>query len=248
MNRQIKRYGWIPDLPDHRDKYYSLAPDVVLPPQTDLRGLMPPVYDQKDIGSCTGNSTAGALQFDELKDAMSEQDIPSRLWIYYQARLREGTPDQDSGAMLRDCAWVAADIGWVNEHQWPYDPPSFASPPPGLVPIEKALQYFRIDQIENSLKTCLAEGYPFVFGFTVYQSFEGADVAKTGIVPMPTKDEAVLGGHAVMAVGYDDQTRRFTVRNSWGELWGDLGYFYMPYDYLLNPDLAQDFWTFRRVG
>ena len=97
------------------------------------------------------------------------------------------------------------------------------------------------------MKGCLAQGYPFVFGFTVYESFESQPVAQTGVVPMPASGEAVLGGHAVMAVGYDDSQQRFIVRNSWGNGWGMQGYFTIPYAYLLDSHLASDFWTIRLV-
>jgi C1A family cysteine protease len=97
------------------------------------------------------------------------------------------------------------------------------------------------------MKGCLAAGYPIVFGFTVYESFESPQVAKTGIAPLPSASEAVVGGHAVAAVGYDDSQRTFLVRNSWGEGWGMKGYFTMPYAYLLQSDLSSDFWTIRLV-
>lgn len=248
--RQIRRMGWIPQLPDHRDHRYPKLTGVVLPPSIDLRGLMPAVYDQGQLGSCTANAIAAALQFDSLKDAMSDQAVPSRLWIYYQERVIEGTVGQDAGAMLRDGAKAVATVGWVDESAWPYDISTFTSPPAGLAPFEKALEYLAVDQDESAVKGCLAEGYPMVFGFTVYDSFESSQVASTGIVPMPGQDENVLGGHAVVAVGYDDATRRFLVRNSWGSDWGGsmAGYCSMPYDYLLNSDLASDFWTYRRIG
>jgi C1A family cysteine protease len=99
----------------------------------------------------------------------------------------------------------------------------------------------------TELKSCLAAGNPFVFGFTVYQSFESATVAQTGVLPMPGKTESVLGGHAVMAAGYDDNKNAFIVRNSWGDAWGQKGYFYMPYDYITSTDLADDFWTITQV-
>ena len=95
------------------------------------------------------------------------------------------------------------------------------------------------------MKGCLAAGYPFVFGFTVYQSFESKDVAQTGNVPMPAANEQIVGGHAVVAAGYDDEEQLFICRNSWGPKWGDAGYFYMPYAYLLDNNLSADFWTIR---
>jgi C1A family cysteine protease len=246
--RKINGMGWIPQFPDHRDRRLPKLTGVVLPSSVDLRGLMPAVYDQKELGSCTSNAIAAALQLDALKDAMSDQAVPSRLWIYYQERVIEHTVGQDSGAMLRDGAKAVSTVGCVDESAWPYDISTFMTPPLGLVPFYKALEYLAVDQDESSVKGCLAEGYPMVFGFTVYDSFESSQVARTGIVPMPGQGEDVLGGHAVLAVGYDDATRRFMVRNSWGDAWGQAGYFEMPYDYLLNGDLATDFWTYRRIG
>jgi C1A family cysteine protease len=97
------------------------------------------------------------------------------------------------------------------------------------------------------MRTCLADGFPFVFGFTVYENFESRQVARTGVLNMPQQAERVVGGHAVMAVGYIDAAKRFIVRNSWGTAWGKKGYFSMPFDYLVDSDLAADFWTIRLV-
>jgi C1A family cysteine protease len=97
------------------------------------------------------------------------------------------------------------------------------------------------------MQGCLASGYPFVFGFTVYESFESNAVAQTGDMPMPKSGEKVVGGHAVLAVGFDNEDRVFIVRNSWGDGWGDAGYFYIPYAYLLDDNLADDLWTIRLV-
>src|SRR5262249_38413268 len=105
--------------------------------------------------------------------------------------------------------------------------------------------YLRLQNLRE-MKQCLADGFPFVFGFSVYESFESPQVARTGIMPMPSRSEKLLGGHAVMAVGYDDETDKLFVRNSWGTKWGEKGYFWMPYAYLENPGLARDFWTIRK--
>ena len=102
-------------------------------------------------------------------------------------------------------------------------------------------------RVLNQIKGCLAHGYPFVFGFPVYESFESQEVAKTGVVPMPGSSEQMLGGHAVLAVGYDDATQRFLVRNSWGDGWGMGGYFTMPYAYLMDRGLSSDFWAILSV-
>ncbi len=107
--------------------------------------------------------------------------------------------------------------------------------------------YSRLTQTLNQLKGCLASGYPFVFGFTVYESFESPEVAKSGVMPMPAASEKVLGGHAVVAAGYNDASQRFIVRNSWGSKWGQKGCFTMPYAYITESNLADDFWTIRLV-
>ncbi len=111
----------------------------------------------------------------------------------------------------------------------------------------KALSYQRVDRDLTQMKGCLASGYPFVFGFTVYDSFESEAVAKTGKLNLPGKQEKVVGGHAIMCVGYDDRASRFIIRNSWGDSWGMNGYFTMPYAYVTNDNLSDDFWTIRIV-
>jgi C1A family cysteine protease len=117
----------------------------------------------------------------------------------------------------------------------------------GLVGLTRLVLMQQPAPFEAPMKGCLASGYPFVFGFTVYDSFESQQVANTGIVPMPASGESVVGGHAVMAVGYDDSQHRFIVRNSWGSGWGMQGYFTIPYAYLTEANLSSDFWTIRLV-
>ncbi len=243
-------YGWSPDLPDHRDLLYAAvrrAP-VALPAAVDLRPGCPPVEDQGALGSCTANAIVGALEYLELKDKLPLVDL-SRLFVYYNERVMEHTVQSDAGAQIRDGIKSVAKQGVCSEAKWPYLISKFTVKPTAACYKEalkhRIVEYHRLITFDD-MRSCLAEGYPFVFGFTVYESFESQTVAKTGTVPMPRKSERVLGGHAVLGVGYNDKQKRFIVRNSWGTGWGKQGYFTMPYAYLSNPDLASDFWAVHR--
>jgi C1A family cysteine protease len=258
-------YGWMPDLPDNRDHLYAapMAKLRRLPASADLRKQCPSVYNQGQIGSCTANAIAAAIQFDRKKQKLSDF-TPSRLFIYYNERSMEHSVPLDNGAQIRDGIKSVGKIGACPEKEWPYDDtpadPNTNVWSTGAKPAQKpskdcykdakkfrAVSYQRVDRTLSQMKGCLADGYPFVFGFTVYDAFEGAEVEKTGVLNMPLPGEGVVGGHAVLAVGYDDKTQCFMVRNSWGTRWGKRGYFTMPYSYLLTENLSDDFWTIRVV-
>lgn len=246
-----RNYGWIPDLPDQRDyKFTHFSGTQQLPSKVDLHAACPPVYDQGELGSCTANALAAAVDFERNRQKLPFLN-PSRLFVYYNERAIEGTVEQDSGATLRDGMKSIATQGVCPETMWPYNIDQFVQKPAASCYVtaaqHKALQYSRLSQDVPSMKSCLAAGFPFAFGFTVYQSFETDAVSKTGKVPMPGVTEKALGGHAVLAVGYSDASQRFLVRNSWGSSWGINGYFTMPYEYLTNSDLADDLWTVRLV-
>jgi C1A family cysteine protease len=253
MSRKNQKYGWVPDLPDYRDYLYvsPFRASEVLPERVDLRSLCPPPYDQGKLGSCTANAIAGVLEFDQLKEDLSSVFVPSRLFIYYNERVIEGTIESDSGAQIRDGIKCVGRQGVCTEDEWPYEISKFAEKPPTSCYKDalehRAISYKRVRRDLQHMKGCLAEGYPFVFGFTVFESFESDAVAKTGEVPLPQHGEKPVGGHAVVAVGYDEDTQRFLVRNSWGASWGLDGYCTMPYAYLTNRGLASDFWTVRTV-
>lgn len=249
----FKKYGWKRDLPDKRDKYFEtnyLSCVVNQVKNVDLREMCPPVYNQGELGSCTANALVCAIQYDELKQNLENQ-VPSRLFIYYNERYIEGTIDQDTGASLRDGVKCINKIGYCNETQWPYDIKKFTEKPEqscyDYARKHKSLNYQRVQQDETHLKSILSMGFPIVFGISVYQSFESENVAKTGMVPMPEKEERMLGGHAIVLVGFDDVNRLFIFRNSWGEEWGEKGYGYLPFDYVCDKDLASDFWVVNKV-
>lgn len=262
---QIGRFGWVPDLPDARDHLYA-APRIAvanLPASVDLSGDLPKAYDQGRIGSCTANAIAGAFEFALHKQALPDF-MPSRLFIYYNERVMENSVPYDAGAMIRDGVKSVNKQGTCSEDEWPYDdtPPDFdggtwpdaakAGQKPDDSCYEAALNhtatsYQRVQPVLDQLKGCLADGFPVIFGFSVYASFMSEKVAKSGVVPMPKSSESLLGGHAVLAVGYSEKDKRFLVRNSWGTGWGKDGHFTMPYAYLTTRGLASDFWTIRVV-
>ena len=250
--RQIKQFGWIPDIPDARDFMFAASDSVLMAllKKVNLTSKMPPVYDQGQLGSCTANAIGAAFEYEQLQQKQKDF-MPSRLFIYYNERAIEGTIDSDSGAMIRDGIKSAAKLGVCSEDTWPYDITRFTEKPLKTAYTEakrhQVVLYRRVIPNLHQMQGCLASGYPFVFGFTVYESFMTPQVAKTGEVPLPPRSEQVLGGHAVLAVGYDDGSQRFIVRNSWGTKWGKRGYCTMPYGYLTDPSLAGDFWAIYTV-
>jgi C1A family cysteine protease len=245
-----RKLGWLKQLPDHRDKLYSIPiyiRTMVLPPSVDLREVEPEIYDQGSLGSCTANALAGAYEYDERKQN-KEHFMPSRLFIYYNERVMIGTVNSDSGANLRDGIKTMAKDGVCSEDEWPYKIWKFKSKP-----CRKQYRDALKDQIQEysalsndavNLRSCLADGYPFVFGFSVFESFW--NIGPDGIMPMPKPNERVEGGHAVMCVGYDDSKQLYIIRNSWGSGWGDKGYFYMPYQFM-HSNNCDDFWTIKFV-
>ena len=248
--------GWIPDTPDQRD--YTYKPTLKLsrkvPNIVDLRDQMPPVYNQGPLGSCTAQALAAAFDFNRQKQGVPFMD-PSRLFIYWNERDMEGTVAVDAGAQLRTGVKVLVRYGTPQEDDWPYLITKFRDKPPKTAYDEaeknQTLTYQRIlrsdDGTCSDMFSCLNEGFPFVTGFMVYESFELAKTVRTGVVPLPKKDEQPLGGHAIVVVGYDMQKEHFICRNSWGREWGDNGYCYMPFEYLQRSDLASDQWTLRSV-
>lgn len=205
---------------------------------------MPPVYDQGNIGSCTANALVAIFQFDE------PTFYGSRLFLYYNERKIENHIPKDSGASLSSGIMALQVFGLCSDTTWPYDETKFAVNPPVSAYKEalrnRALQVKNIKQDATSMKRYLSLGLPFVVGIAVFEEFESDAVAKTGYVPMPTKESQFLGGHAVVCCGYTENNY-WIMRNSWGENWGVKGYFYLPFDYLLVRSLSSDLWGIQVV-
>lgn len=255
LSYSTNKYGWRRDKPDERDviahfsknkaKYFNGISDV------DLRPKCPAVYDQGQLGSCTANGIGAVYQFDESKQGNTSDFVPSRLFIYYNERAMEGTVSQDAGAEIRDGIKSINTTGVCPETDWPYDISKFTYKPTqncyDIAKNDRSLKYRRVQQSLDQIKLALSEGFPIVFGFMVYSSFESQQVSETGIVPYPKPDETLLGGHCVVIVGFKEKEKQFIVRNSWGASWGDEGYCYFPYKFILNPNLASDFWIVESV-
>lgn len=249
----VKKLGWKKDLPDFRDRVLSLpaSKKEKLAPKVDLRPAEHfEIYDQGNLGSCTANALCAAFHFDQVKEGVTDF-VPSRLFVYYNERAMEGNVSSDSGAYLRDGVKSLSKVGVCHETVWPYDVSTFTEKPLDKCYDEAtkntAKEYARVPQTVEDMKACIAAGFPFVFGFAVLSSFFSEEVSQTGNMPMPQPEDYVLGGHAVQACGYDDEKQVMIVRNSWGEEWGDKGYFYMPYDYISDPNMAADFWAIKFV-
>ena len=275
MNKKRLSFGWIPDGPDLRDydeKAKSIksmlksigvadASKVATPPSVDLRCWCSRIEDQEDIGSCTANAGVGLVEFFERK-AFSKHIDASRLFLYKVTRNLQGWTG-DTGAYLRDTMKAMVLFGIPPEDYWQYITSDFEKEPTAFcyafAQNYQAIEYYRLDPpgisrqaLISRIKVNLSASLPSMFGFTVYDSIVQAQ--NDGKIPFPSAGEKRRGGHAVVAVGYDDEveikndndgsatTGAFLIRNSWGEGWGDQGYGWLPYDYIMRW-LAVDWWS-----
>lgn len=254
MSRNRSRFhklGWIPDVPDTRDVPFKTVfrLPAKLPPSADLRSLCSDIEDQCELGSCTAQALVGALEFLQLAAIREGMDCEfadlSRLFVYYNTREAMGTVHEDSGAMLRTGIKELKRRGSCRESQWPYIIKRFTNKPSKPCYDEamdhQVTGYQRLASLRE-MKSCLSIGLPFVFGFAVYEHVMSDTVASSGRIRMPGRSERMLGGHAVMAVGYDDSDGHLLFRNSWGAGWGKAGYGELPYAYAESRELSDDFW------
>ncbi len=267
--------GWLPDYPDFRDytpehetiksmltRAKAATPPKAIPLTADLRPWCSPIEDQKNIGSCTANAGVGIYEYFERR-AFGKHVDASRLFLYKVTRNMSHWTG-DTGAFLRTTMGALALFGTPPEEYWPYVTADFDKEPPAFcyafAQSFQALNYYRLDppgttkaDLLTRIKTNLAAGLPSMFGFTVYNSISQASA--TGKIPYPTAGEKIAGGHAIVAVGYDDAMKikntnagaaetkgALLIRNSWGTGWGAAGYGWLPYEYVLKG-LATDWWS-----
>jgi len=248
---QFNQYGWKPDLPDHRDKILKYPRARTLPSKVDLRDLCPPVYNQNGFGTSTICAVLSAYQFNQKRIITGELLVPSRLFTYYNVRSMNNSTDRDSGSSIRDCIKAINKYGMCPESLWTYDASNFFNKPhlfcyDKAAPIINGVTYHRIVQNHDQIKSTLADGQPIIFGMSIFPSFISKNVAETGVIPMPDPDEAVLGGHAALLVGYDDEESCWIVLTSWGDKFGDKGFLYLPYDYFFKEKkYVTDLWVLK---
>lgn len=245
-------YGWIPDRPDPRDQLWEAPQNLrgaALPRQVSLRGKFTfTPFDQGRLGSCGPQSAKGDIAFD-YSAAGAPVVFSSALFTYYNARVLQGTVSSDSGVSNREMIKSLAQFGWCREELWPYDLARWRTKPPAEAYDDAQHRlvdsYFRVPQRPEEMKACLAGGDPFIFGFTVFQSYESGHVEQTGNVPLPSRGERQLGGHDVLIIGYSEDDQVYYFLNSYGTSWGQGGFGTIPFAYAHNPQLASDFWTIR---
>jgi C1A family cysteine protease len=232
---------------DSRDFIYNRT-KVTSVNYIDFRNECSPIENQGQLGSCTGQAIAGAIECINRR-SRKNHDV-SRLFIYYQERVLMNTINEDSGATIRDGIKSVSKWGAPLETFWPYNIKRFAQAPNKQAYTDalkrKVTEYRRIVTFSDVINA-VSQKIPVIFGFAVYESFVSDKVAYTGVMPDPSASEEFLGGHAVMLVGFDKSSKRFIVRNSWGANWGLKGYFYMPFSVVENSDLSWDFWTITKI-
>ena len=244
--------GYKPMRPDPGARIYEPGSTVrgALPPKVDLRAHMTPIEDQGQVSSCTANAVAGSYEYWVKRWTNQDYDV-SRLFIYYNARWRNGEQDKDAGSVIQLAMDGLQNFGACAESTWPYQKPLVLQKPnapsyeEGSRNVVHDTRQVPVDL--QAWKQCLAEGNPIVFGALLFDSFDQAS-KRGGVVPMPQPSEigrTEHGAHAMCAVGYSDPEGVFIVRNSWGPSWGDAGYCYIPYNYLMSEKLnLGDSWIF----
>jgi C1A family cysteine protease len=247
QSSNVKAYGWKPDLPDIRDKKIKFAKISKMKSKVDLRNFFDSVYDQKNIGSCTIGSICSIIRFDQIVKNIPSSKL-SILFLYYNARDSNGLVKLDSGAGVRDTIKAANKLGVCDESLWVYNPSYYNIKPYSncynSTKLKGKLIYRRITNELNQLRMCLSANRPFIFGFSVYDSFEDpmAWSPKIDEMPYPNPNkEKLKGGNTAVAVGYSDKRKCFIVRNNWGPDWGLNGYFFMSYEFICSS-MATDFW------
>jgi len=234
-----RHYGCTPDVFDHRDFYATFGNTTEIPCAHRIE--MPPVRNQGKLGACTAFAVCASYEHCAIKEGLTDFS-PSQLYVYWNERACNNTTKSDAGSSIRNSIKTTARFGVASDPLWPYVVEKYTTKPPqecyNFATKHKVLAYHRLQKDVQQIKKAISLEHTVNFGFSLTESFEktGSD----GIIPVPSGK--VLGGHAVVICGYDDDKKEFTVQNSWGNTWGDKGFFYMSYDFAVSP-YCTDFWV-----
>jgi C1A family cysteine protease len=239
----MKKFAWIPSLPDVRHYAFTPKSTKALPKHIDLRNELPEVWSQGPLGSCTAHGVALCHMAAQTKSNRTVI-MPSRLALYYNGRAVRGWQNQDSGSCIVDVVKSTFKLGVAEERLYPYKISRFKLKPPASVYtnalLNQTTQYQKVDNSNpKNIIAALAEGHPVVFGSTLY---EGYDKLVNNNMPNPDLKAKVVGGHCMVIIGVDATSKTFLIRNSWGVEWGDKGHHGMSFDYICNLSLSDDFW------
>ena len=246
------KYGWKPDIPDCRDWPFrpSRGNKAELPEKASLKHIMPPVYKQGSIGDCTAHAVVSLYVYHHVSSG-GKRFTPSPMFVYYNTRMLENTTQIDCGASIRSAIKATVKYGVCNYECWPSDETKLRTRPYKRCYTQAqkkpTIEYFRVDQSLHNIRVCLFQNKPVACGIAAYESYELPQVARTGFIDRPAFTERCLGGHAIVLTGYDDTTNLFEFRNSHGSEWGIDGYGTIPYSYILDRYLSDDFWTINHV-
>jgi C1A family cysteine protease len=236
--------------PNPLHQKYNAATPVVIPNLVDWTSQFPPTDDQEQTSSCTAHGICGHLERLEIVQKETYVKL-SRDFVYYGERDIEHDVNKDAGAIIANGIHFVCTAGAAPEAIWQFSAQDlFAKPSMEAykeAAAHKGLQPFAIGQSATDIQHALASGNTIIFGISVFSSLESNEVARTGLVPMPSTHDEAMGGHCIVLVGYDRIKKLYKFRNSWGP-WGDNGYGYLPFDYVHDPALASDFFTIAKIS
>lgn len=238
--------------PSIHDPKYSAASPIAIPNLIDLRQYASPVLDQGQTSACTSFAISGVCEY--LENLESEKFVPlSQLFVYNSERQNEKDFNTDGGAIIADGVAIVCSTGICEESYLPFAESNLYVHPDQAAldnaKLHKGVQGHSVSLVESNILHSLASNLPVIIGLTLYESFESDQVANTGIVPMPdVQSEQMLGGHAIAIYGADRTKRLYLIKNSWSTSWGDKGYCWVPFEYVQNPLLGNDYWAISKIS